>query len=218
MEIKAVTFDVGGTLIEPWPSVGHVYVEIASRHGVTSVTPELLNSRFNEVWNARNAFNDTRTGWEDLVNEVFHGLASPRTCAAFFPELYDRFSQPDAWHVFEDVAPALDTLVSRGIRLGVISNWDERLRMLLRRLNLDRYFDVITVSCEVGFSKPSPVIYEHATTKLGFSPSSILHVGDSSEMDVAGAAAAGFQSLRIFRGADAGKDGIRSLGELDARL
>ena len=24
-EIKAVTFDVGGTLIRPWPSVGHVY-------------------------------------------------------------------------------------------------------------------------------------------------------------------------------------------------
>ena len=28
--IKAVTFDVGGTLINPWPSVGDVYVEVAA--------------------------------------------------------------------------------------------------------------------------------------------------------------------------------------------
>jgi hypothetical protein len=32
--IRAVTFDVGGTLIEPWPSVGRVYAEVAARHGV----------------------------------------------------------------------------------------------------------------------------------------------------------------------------------------
>ena len=30
--IQAVTFDVGGTLIRPWPSVGHVYAEVAARH------------------------------------------------------------------------------------------------------------------------------------------------------------------------------------------
>ena len=27
--IRAVTFDVGGTLIQVWPSVGHVYADVA---------------------------------------------------------------------------------------------------------------------------------------------------------------------------------------------
>jgi hypothetical protein len=31
-EIRAVSFDVGGTLIEPWPSVGRAYAEVAARH------------------------------------------------------------------------------------------------------------------------------------------------------------------------------------------
>jgi len=30
--IRAVTFDVGGTLIECCPSVGHIYAEVAGRH------------------------------------------------------------------------------------------------------------------------------------------------------------------------------------------
>ena len=30
--IKAITFDVGGTLIEPWPSVGHAYAGVAARY------------------------------------------------------------------------------------------------------------------------------------------------------------------------------------------
>jgi phosphoglycolate phosphatase-like HAD superfamily hydrolase len=44
--IQAVTFDVGGTLIDPWPSVGHVYAAVAAEHGLTGVDPESLNVRF----------------------------------------------------------------------------------------------------------------------------------------------------------------------------
>ena len=47
--IKAITFDVGGTLIEPWPSVGHAYAEVAARHGVT-VEPDEVTSRFVKAW------------------------------------------------------------------------------------------------------------------------------------------------------------------------
>jgi len=34
--IRAISFDVGGTLIRPWPSVGHVYAEVAAQQGVLS--------------------------------------------------------------------------------------------------------------------------------------------------------------------------------------
>ena len=38
-DIKAVTFDVGNTLITTWPSVGQVYADIAARHGHGHLTP-----------------------------------------------------------------------------------------------------------------------------------------------------------------------------------
>ena len=217
--IAAVTFDVGGTLIEPWPSVGHVYAEAAARHGLAGISPEVLNARFKAAWHAAAGFDYTRKSWENLVNRTFDELAPRDVQQAFFPEIYDRFAQETVWRIFDDVQPTLDTLASRGLRLAVISNWDERLRGLLRRLNLDQ-FETFAISCEVGFPKPSPVIFNHAARELDLRPDAILHVGDSLELDVEGAHAAGFRAVHLQRGkqADAVGSAIRSLAELPERI
>src|SRR5437879_4440409 len=163
---QAVTFDVGGTLIEPWPSVGHVYAEVAGRHGLRNLSPEDLDYQFAQAWRTLKEFNHTRAEWEALVQATFRGAAEAQVSTDLFCDLYQRFGQPEAWRVFEDVVPALESLASRGIKLGVISNWDERLRPLLRQLKLYDYFDAIVVSHEVGFPKPSPVVFQHAAEKL----------------------------------------------------
>jgi putative hydrolase of the HAD superfamily len=212
--IQAVTFDVGGTLIKPWPSVGHVYAEVAARHGC-KVSPESLNARFAQAWRGLKNFNHTRREWAALVDETFAGLLKAPPSETFFPELYDRFAQPDAWHIFDDVLPTLDALAARGIDLGIISNWDERLRPLLEQLELSMHFEAILISGEVGFPKPSPVIFEHASRLLGLAPEFILHVGDSRGQDAEGAAAAGFQTRWLVREGEAAAAGqIRSLLEL----
>ena len=133
MQIKAVTFDVGGTLIEPWPSVGHVYAEVAARHGHKNLSAETLTSRFKAAWRAQKNFDHSRNAWAELVDETFRGLVTGSPGTTFFPELYEQFAKREAWRLFDDVLPALDALASRDIKLGVISNWDERLRGLLRR-------------------------------------------------------------------------------------
>ena len=148
---------------------------------------------------------------------------SPKSSAGphppgFFAELYDRFAEPDAWHIYEDVLPTLDLLASREIKLAIISNWDERLRPLLHKLKLDHYFEAFAISLEVGFPKPSPVIFEHAANRLGLPASSILHVGDSSEMDIAGANAAGFQAHPNPSSLRAPTSGLHSLAELAAMI
>jgi putative hydrolase of the HAD superfamily len=215
--IQAVTFVVGGTLIVPWPSVGHVYSEAAALHGFHSISAEMLNARFREVWHSQANFDYSREGWAKLVDLVFRELVP--LPAPFFDELYQRFAEPGAWRAFDDVRPALDTLASASIRLGLISNWDERLRNLIERLRFTNYFEGITISCEIGFAKPSPVIFEQAAARLALPPSSILHVGDSMEMDFQGAKAAGFQALCLDR-SRTHSDGanIHSLAELPAQV
>jgi putative hydrolase of the HAD superfamily len=218
MQIKAVTFDVGGTLIDPWPSVGHVYAEVAARHGAKNISADVLSTRFKAAWRATRDFNYTRAGWQELVELTFEGLLE-RSPAAFFPELYDRFARRDAWRLFDDVLPTLDALATRGLYLGIISNWDDRLHGLLPQLQLAKYFSKIVVSCDAGFTKPSPVIFELAATRLGLPPDAILHVGDSLELDVLGARSAGMQALRICRSAAKRQPGdLASLTELPDRL
>ena len=197
--IRAVTLDVGGTLIEPWPSVGHVYAEVASRHGL-AVSPEVLNRQFVSAWKAKKDFFHTRSGWSDLVDQTFAGLAETPPSRTFFAALYEAFAAPSAWRIFVDVLPCLEELRRRRLKLGAISNWDERLRPLLQKLQLDVWFDAIVISVEAGRSKPDAAIFQRAAGQLEVDPASILHIGDSGWEDMEGARAAGFQSLLIRRG------------------
>ena len=115
------------------------------------------------------------------------------------------------------MAPTLAALRQRALKLGVISNWDDRLRPLLKSLQIADQFDVVVVSCEVGASKPASAIFQAAVKQLGVPASSLLHVGDSFELDVLGARAAGLHGVQIERQAEAVHDGqIKSLLDLQA--
>jgi putative hydrolase of the HAD superfamily len=218
-DIKAVTFDVGNTLITTWPSVGQVYADIAARNGLGHLTAALLEERFLASWPGRLHLTETRVGWEQLVDVVFEGLVEIPPSRSFFAEIYDRFAQAEAWRIYDDVLPVLDELARRGVRLAVISNWDDRLRDLLRRLGLDSRFEAIVVSSEVGHAKPDRAIFDGAAARLGLPASQILHIGDSVEMDLHGARAVGFKALQIRRdAATPGPDHLQSMLDLPKRL
>jgi dihydrofolate synthase/folylpolyglutamate synthase len=197
--IRAVTFDVGGTLIEPWPSVGRVYAEVAAQHGV-QVAAEDLDSQFADAWAAKKDFRYRVSDWSNLVRQTFAGLTDAPPSANLFSALYGHFATAGPWRIFEDAAPCLQELKRRRLKLGLISNWDERLRPLLRELQLDRYFDSIVISSETGAQKPDPKIFRAAAAQLNTTPEAILHIGDSASEDVAGARAAGLQAVLLTRG------------------
>ena len=102
--VEAVTFDVGGTLIHPWPSVGHVYAEVAAGCGCGGISPEVLNLQFAAAWANLKNFNHGRGEWAALVDTTFAGLTKQLPSETFFPELYDRFASPDVWRVYDDVS------------------------------------------------------------------------------------------------------------------
>jgi len=216
--IRAVTFDVGGTLIEPWPSVGHIYAAVAERHGMPNVPIDSLNRQFAAAWRNLTAFDYTRAEWFNIVKQTFLGLIQKPLSGDFFSDLYRQFELPESWRIFDDVRSALESLNAVGIRLGIISNWDERLRPLLRALKLDQYLETIVISCEAGACKPSTAIFERAATALALPTRFILHVGDSLTMDVSGAIAAGYQSLLLARGQASNADQISSLLELQSHV
>lgn len=208
--IRAVSFDVGGTLIEPWPSVGHVYAGVAEQFGITGVPPEQLNRQFAAAWKARRDFDYSREAWRELVNHSFAGLWPELPSAACFDAMYEAFAAVDPWRVFDDVRPTLAAVRARGWKVGIVSNWDERLRPLLRDLGLLDCFDVIVVSHEAGFTKPAREIFRCAVAALNLPAETILHIGDSRTEDFDGARAAGMKSLLLDRQAGRGGDGVVS--------
>lgn len=218
-EIRAVSFDVGGTLIDPWPSVGHVYAEVAHKHGLKHLSADELNQRFTDAWEEHSGFDYTRADWAEVVDRTFAGLTEKPPSQTFFDEIYRRFDQPDTWHIYDDVLPTLRALAQRGFKFAVISNWDERLRPLLNKLGLSLHFAAIVISIEAGFRKPAPEIFRRAAAMLDLPPQAILHVGDSAEEDFVGARAAGFQALLLSRKAQPAESHcVRHLTEMTTLL
>ena len=121
------------------------------------------------------------------------------------------------FRLHDDAPAAMDALEARGVRLGVVSNWDCALPDHLAALGVAHRFAVIAVSAPVGAAKPDPAIFRHATASAGVDPSRALHVGDRRTEDYDGARAAGLQALLLDRsGATTGPEVIATLADIPA--
>lgn len=103
------------------------------------------------------------------------------------------------WLPYPEAPAVLERLKRAGVGCGVISNWDESAREVLRTAGLIGYFDPIVISCEVGASKPDPAIFRAALTRAGADPARSLYVGDNYYDDAVGSRRVGMEALIVNR-------------------
>jgi putative hydrolase of the HAD superfamily len=116
------------------------------------------------------------------------------------------------WFVFSETFEVLDSLLEKGYRLGVISNWDSSARSVLAKCGLEKYFDTIIISSEVGVAKPDQHIFRVALDLARVEPGSCLYVGDNYYDDGIGASSIGMKYLIINR---FGRLGIEELQQVE---
>jgi putative hydrolase of the HAD superfamily len=86
-------------------------------------------------------------------------------------------------------------------RVGLCSNFSHSPTALrvLAESGLDAHLDAVVISEEVGIRKPRPEIFRAVLEALDVAPEETLHVGDSLDADVRGAAAVGIRTVWITR-------------------
>src|SRR6185437_4573655 len=96
----------------------------------------------------------------------------------------------------------LESLRSRGLKLGVVANhWPDPawlVRQDIERLGVAERVDVVVLAGEVGARKPDPAVFELALAELGVDATGVLHVGDRLEEDVAPAATLGMATAQAL--------------------
>ena len=227
MRYRWALFDVGETLITPRESFGAVYARVLRTLGLDRPAPDLeraLRITWGEVSASLPAGADRygrHPGGEDaywlrFVRRTLElsGSCPPSLAERALAPLRAAFAEPEAWSVFPEVEASLERLRGAGIRLGVVSNWDSRLPLLLDRLGLARRFEALAVSALAGVEKPDPEIFRRALAQLGADPARTVHVGDVPELDGAGAEAAGIRPLLLERRGAPGTDAVRNLAEV----
>lgn len=82
-------------------------------------------------------------------------------------------------------------------RLGVIANQPENARQRLEQFGVLKYFDHLTISGEIGFSKPSPTIFRETLRITGATAEKCFMVGDKLTNDIAPAKKLGFHTVWV---------------------
>ena len=118
----------------------------------------------------------------------------------FFQRWQERIgTQLDSWQPYTYTAEVLEDLAKKGYRMGVISNWDESARAILEKHDLDRFFEHIIVSSEVGWEKPDSEIFQKALQAASTNPGECIYVGDNYYDDAVGSRKAGIEPLIVNR-------------------
>jgi putative hydrolase of the HAD superfamily len=208
--VEVVFFDAAGTLFDVRGGVGEIYARVAREYGVEA-DAAALESGFRRAFPRQPpmAFAPgtaepelrrlEREWWRQLVREVFAGVADFAHFDDYFAAVFDLFRTAEGWELYDDALPTLETLASRGLRIGMISNFDSRLFDVLRAFGLERYFAGVHTSSRVGAAKPDAAIFRAALATHGLRPAEALHVGDSLRDDALGAAAAGMHAVWLDR-------------------
>ncbi len=206
---QTVLFDIGGTLIFPDPSVGHIYAREAKGFGIQLSVQEAQGSFFKAWAKVKNGWTsklhygrndgDSRKFWRAIVYETFAPYSNGLDMNPLFQHLYTHFGRPNTWSLYPDVLKTLSRLKSAGYTLGILSNWDNRLPAILEGLGVRDYFDHTFISFAVGLEKPDIGIFKHVLNTLAFSPESILYIGNDYQDDYIPAQSLGIDTLLIDR-------------------
>jgi HAD superfamily hydrolase (TIGR01549 family) len=229
MAIRAVLFDLGNTLWhipEPPPqqevrneTVGRIYALLHS----WGIPPEGelrflgRDIRLAVTGADRQAYETDCVSphFPSVVHEVAtsKGLNVTREQSLRLWETWNLEGAFFGRRLFEGALETLETLRQRGYRLACVTNrvyGGQGFEAEVAELGLSPYLDVMSVSCELGYMKPHPAIFQHALEGLRVAAQEAVMVGDSLRADVGGAQALGMATV-WRRPPDAAEqvDGIR---------
>ncbi|MGH2655339.1 MAG: HAD family hydrolase [Actinomycetota bacterium] len=222
MDVEAVFFDAGETLLYPHPSFAELFAEVLRREGhrvdpavvleVVSASSRTLNefltSEEARLWST--SPERSRAMWDRLYRSFLSDVGIAEDHDRLADALYRRFRDLATYRLHPDALPVLRWLRSTDLTIGLISNFEEWLEQLLEALELQAFFDVTVISGVEGVEKPDAEIFRIALARAGATAERAVYVGDNPVFDVDAARAVGMIPVLIDRrGRHPDSDSIR---------
>lgn len=95
-----------------------------------------------------------------------------------------------------DMYVLIDELKGRGIRVGMLSNIDDRYTKLIRDFGFYKPFEPCLLSCEMGLEKPDPKAYELLLQTIKLPAEEVVFIDDKEE-NVEAARKMGIDAIRF---------------------
>ena len=203
-EIRAVLFDLDGTLVDSAPDLAAAVNATLAELGRAPVPVDTVRD-----W--------VGNGADRLLERALSGRADGTVPAAelaavrpLFLRHYERLLCVDSV-LYPGVSEGLAGLREQGLALGCVTNKPSRFTLpLLEQLGIAGHFGALVGGDDVVRKKPAPDALQEAARRLGVACDDCLMVGDSVN-DIEAARAAGCPVVAVPYGYNHGRD-IRSAG------
>jgi len=218
--IKAIFFDLDGTLRHSVPSGGDVFTDYVRTLGFhVSQEDRLRAMRWEHLYWANSMdlrddllahSGETENFWNEYSRRRLVALgASPALAREFAARVSAHMGavyRPESI-VPDEVRNTLVALKQAGYIMAVLSNRNDSFVELLNNHKIGEFFDFSIAAGEVQVWKPDPGLFEHALKRAGLSAQQAIYVGDNYFADVVGSRSAGLtpvllDPLGIFPEAD----------------
>jgi HAD superfamily hydrolase (TIGR01509 family) len=221
MTIRAVFFDMGGTIETLWQTpdlrikeTPGIRTRLAQAGIHFDLNDKQLYKLISDGLNAYHRFSlqtmqelPPQSVWAEYI------LADHPIDPGKFPELAEELMLYIETHYYmrvmrPEVPAVLESAQKLGLKIGLISNVNSRGQVPtnLQQYGIRQYFDPIVLSSEYGRRKPDPAIFHHAARLANVPTSHCIYVGDRIARDVLGARRAGFRmAVQILHGYDHGE-------------
>ena len=219
-----ITYEAMHTLIQPSQSIGRWYREALNtvcEMKIRLPRPALFTEAFKVAYDKRckeqpcfgaKTGMSLRDWWYELIKQTYYTTrdlvnVEKEEIDSLMPTLFDLlynevFNTAAGWMIKDDVDYTLSKLrdwrdQGGGPKIGVVSNFDNRLPNILNELGIAQYFDFILTSYDCKNEKPNREIFDEALKIAKITDTNkCYHIGSSIDFDVTGSSKAGWNSLR----------------------
>lgn len=182
-DIKAVIFDVDGTLVDSmwiWKQVDidflarrKIELPVDLQKDIEGLSYTATAEYFKERFQLPDSVEDIKEEWREMADDLYKSKIPLKS----------------------GVRELLKFIKDRGLKIGIAtSNSRDLVETMMKGHQIEEYFDSIRTSCEVPRSKPFPDVYLKAAEDLGVEPKNCLVFEDT----IAGATAAKAAGMRVI--------------------
>ncbi|MBX3623433.1 MAG: phosphoglycolate phosphatase [Rhizobacter sp.] len=182
--IRAVLFDLDGTLIDSAPDLAGTGNDMRAARGLAPLAYEVFRPMVG-------------AGARGMLGIALQVTPEDDDFLALREEFLSRYEarMSQETRVFDAMHPVLATLQASGTPWGIVTNKAERFTLpLVRTLSLHQHAAAIVGGDTTAHSKPHPAPLLEAARRLGMAPEACVYVGDDLR-DVQAGRAAGMATV-----------------------
>ena len=207
--IKAVFFDIYGTIADFFPPKEEIQINVTEKFNITLVKDKILDAyklannflvKQNSIFPIRKMNDEQKLNFFSEYEKIIIDNSGSNVDVGLAKNIWVEITkQKYDLKIFPDLIQCINDLRDMGLILGLISNINMSGKKIAEKLGVSSYFNYVFTSEDLGYEKPNKMIFEKSLDIAKLTPSEVVFIGDQVESDILGAKNANILPILLDR-------------------